>query len=369
MPAASIPAPTTPQGIQASFVRVLPDAVQARGLPPDAVWQALGLTEHEALEHRRVPIHAVCRAIEAACALTGDTSIVLQAALSVRPLHLGSLGYALLSSPAGEDGLATYDRFQSLLCDDILARHRVHKGLIEIRHEPAASTLPRDARFWWLLLGARLSFARWVSGRELVPARIDIPAPRPPQAEAFERLMACNVRYDTPDCRELMPADWLSLLNPNGDQAMHSLMHTRSAQQLAQHAGADALLMRARIILNERMKQGADLSLGAITHAINATAGTAATCSPRQLQQRLSDQGMSFKDLIEEIRREKALRLLRDSTMAISDIAQACGYTEVSPFHRAVRRWSGLTPVQVRQQAQPPAPARTTAAAHEKSPQ
>lgn len=350
------------KGIQAAFVRVLPDAVSARGLSAAPVWDALGLKVDEAPEHTRVPVAALCRAIEVACGLTGDPLVLMQAAQAVRPLHLGSLGYALMSSPLGEDGLLMYERFQTLLCDELLARHRIGKGLIEVRHEAVDTPLPRDARFWWLLLGARLAFARWVSGRELVPVRIDIPAPRPAQAEAFDRFIGSPVRYDTPDCRELMPAGWLAWLNPNADPAMHALMQARTAQQLASQPQGDVLLMRAKVILSERMSRGLALGLEAIAEALHADTNDTTPVSPRQLQKRLADQGLSFKDLIEEVRRERALRLLRDTSQAIGEIAQTCGYTEVSPFHRAVRRWTSLTPAQVRQQAQAPgsAPASAT---------
>lgn len=343
------------KGIQATFVRVLPDAVSARGLSAAPVWDSLGLKVEEAPEHARVPVAALCRAIEVACRLTGDSLVVMQAAQTVRPLHLGSLGYALMSSPLGEDGLLMYERFQTLLCDELLARHRVARGLIEVRHEAVGTPLPRDARFWWLLLGARLSFARWVSGRDLVPVRIDIPAPRPAQADAFDRFIGNPVRYDTPDCRELMPADWLAWLNPNADPAMHALMQARTAQQLASLPQDNALLMQARSVLSQRMNHGLALSLAAVTQALQTGIGAPASTSPRQLQKHLSGQGLSFKDLVVEVRRERALRLLRDTSQAIGEVAQACGYTEVSPFHRAVRRWTGLTPAQIRQQALTPA--------------
>ncbi len=350
------------KGIQATFVRVLPDAVSARGLSAVPVWDALSLKVDEAPEHTRVPVATLCRAIDIACRLTGDPLVLIQAAQAVRPLHLGSLGYAIMSSALGEDGLLMYERFQSLLCDELLARHRVAKGLVEVRHEAVDAPLPRDARFWWLLLGARLAFARWVSGRDLVPVRIDIPAPRPAQADAFDRFIGSPVRYDTPDCRELMPADWLAWLNPNADPAMHALMQARTAQQLASQPQGDAALMRARVVLAERMSLGQEMSLSAVTQALQADTGNANSITPRQLQKRLADQGLSFKDLIEEVRRERALRLLRDTAQAIGEIAQACGYAEVSPFHRAVRRWTGLTPAQVRQQAHTPGSAPALAA-------
>lgn len=346
-----IPSPASASlGVQAGFARVLPDTLAARGLPAEGVWRTMGLRPGQAPDDVRVSIAAMSRALREACALSGDPLIALEAAQAVRPAHLGSLGYALMSSPLGGDGLSMYERFQTVLSNELLARHRVGKALIEVRHEAVREgSLPRDALFWWFLLGARLNFARWVSGRELVPVRIDIPAPRPAPAKAdvFARFIGAPVRYDTPDARELMPAEWLCWLNPNADPAMHALMQARTARQMAthgQHGTEDALLVRARLALASGLKLGQEeRSLEAVARGLEVT--------PRQLQKRLSDHGLNFKALVEEVRRERALRLLRETDQAMQAIAYDCGYTELSPFHRAVRRWTGLTPAQVREQA------------------
>ena len=339
------------RGFHAGFVRVLPDTLHARGLPTDAVWRALGLSPDHTAEDWRISTAALCHGLDIACQLTGELQTALHAAQAVRPLHLGPLGYALMSSTLGEDGLRVFERFQTLLCDEFLVQHRVSKDLIEVRHEPIDIPLPRHAGFWWFLIAARLSFARWVSGRDLVPVRIDLPCPRPACSEAFDRFIGSPVRYDTPDCRELMPADWLAWLNPNADASMHQLMATRSAQQLSQRPVHSTLLLRARLILAEHMRQGIELRLEDVALAVSASDPAWTGTTPRQLQKRLAEQGLSFTELVEEVRRERALRLLRDTDRALGEIAVDCGYTEVSPFHRAVKRWTGLTPLQVRQQA------------------
>jgi AraC-like DNA-binding protein len=130
-------------------------------------------------------------------------------------------------------------------------------------------------------------------------------------------------------------------------------MATRTAQQLAQQPSGDTMLLRARLVVADHMRQGIELHLDGVTHAVATSDAEWASLTPRQLQKRLAEQGLSFTELVEEVRRERALRLLRDTDRSIGDIAQDCGYTEVSPFHRAVRRWTGLTPLQVRQQALP----------------
>jgi len=70
--------------------------------------------------------------------------------------------------------------------------------------------------------------------------------------------------------------------------------------------------------------------------------------SARTLQRQLHADGRSYQELLDEARREAALRHLRASSLAISEIAYLLGYSEPSAFHRAFRRWTGRTPSELR---------------------
>jgi AraC-like DNA-binding protein len=66
--------------------------------------------------------------------------------------------------------------------------------------------------------------------------------------------------------------------------------------------------------------------------------------SPRTLQRRLKEAGVSYSDLVEHCRREKSCQALVFSRDSIRDIAGSLGYRDVSSFTRAFRRWTGVTP-------------------------
>ena len=70
--------------------------------------------------------------------------------------------------------------------------------------------------------------------------------------------------------------------------------------------------------------------------------------APRTLQRRLSDEGVSFSRVLEDLRRVMAERLLHDRELAIYEIAFLLGFSEPSTFHRAFRRWYGVTPLEYR---------------------
>jgi AraC-like DNA-binding protein len=72
--------------------------------------------------------------------------------------------------------------------------------------------------------------------------------------------------------------------------------------------------------------------------------------SPRTLTRRLSAEGVSFADILKEVREALAKRYIADRTLPISQIAWLLGYAEVSGFTRAFQRWTGLVPSAARTQ-------------------
>src|SRR5204862_6169515 len=73
-------------------------------------------------------------------------------------------------------------------------------------------------------------------------------------------------------------------------------------------------------------------------------AASALGVSPRTLKRRLAEAGVTFSELLEKARRERALLLLRSPDLSLDDIAEHLGYSTVSNLVRAFRRWTGMTP-------------------------
>ena len=75
--------------------------------------------------------------------------------------------------------------------------------------------------------------------------------------------------------------------------------------------------------------------------------------SPSAIQRELSQEGLAYKDLIETTRHELALMYIRQQHLPFSEIAFLLGYSELSAFSRAVRRWTGLSPRKYRARLNP----------------
>ncbi|MNR39561.1 HTH-type transcriptional regulator VirS [compost metagenome] len=70
----------------------------------------------------------------------------------------------------------------------------------------------------------------------------------------------------------------------------------------------------------------------------------------RMLQRRLADQGRSFDEIVEHIRRERADHYLAERHMPMSQVAGLLGYSEQSVFNRACQRWFAMAPLARRRQ-------------------
>ncbi len=58
----------------------------------------------------------------------------------------------------------------------------------------------------------------------------------------------------------------------------------------------------------------------------------------------LGEQGTSYGDLIDSVRRERVESLVTAGRLSITEIAFLAGFNDVSGFRRAYKRWTGLAP-------------------------
>lgn len=70
--------------------------------------------------------------------------------------------------------------------------------------------------------------------------------------------------------------------------------------------------------------------------------------SSRSLQRQLSEEGFTYRELLEQVRMQRALDLISESPESITEIAINLGYGDSTSFTRAFRRWNGYPPSQVR---------------------
>lgn len=333
-------------GFNASFARLIADHVRAQDLDHRSILGVMGLSEMENDSNPPwVPAQQLCEALRLAATLCADPHIGLSIGQQVRPANLGSLGYTLISAADLQTGLAMFERLQSLICTQMHIEHRI-KGHFIDSQLVCSGDVPSDTNLWVFTMVARVAFGRWVTGRHLVPLQLRMPCPPPLDAAPLRAYIGCDITFDAEHAGERVPANWLQLPNPHADAKLHTLMSAVSDQQWAKQ-GQDQTHMVSvlRGHITTSLQKGRLPLLDKLAPDLEADLGLSA----RQIQRRLSENGLSFKDMVEAVRREQVLHDLRHSLLPLADIAKRAAYTETSSMNRAVRRWTGLTPTAVRQ--------------------
>ena len=70
--------------------------------------------------------------------------------------------------------------------------------------------------------------------------------------------------------------------------------------------------------------------------------------SVRNLQRKLKNTNTSFRELLDEMRRELAKQYVNNSDVSLSEVTFLLGFSESSSFSRAYKRWHGVSPTEIR---------------------
>ena len=187
------------------------------------------------------------------------------------------------------------------------------------------------------LVGMKL--IRHLIGPEWRVRRVRFGHARPRDTTEHARLLGPSVRFgETTMAALVFDAADLERPVPNADRSLLPIVERHLDELLA---AADASvdtdwLTAVRNAIAETVCDGAP-TIQTIAKRLGL--------SVRTLQRRLGDQGVVFKTLVGEIRRDLALKYLAHGTTDLTEIAFLLGYSELSAFDRAFRRWTGRTPL------------------------
>lgn len=101
--------------------------------------------------------------------------------------------------------------------------------------------------------------------------------------------------------------------------------------------------------LVEQVKRRVQLLLGSGDISVERIA-CPMNISPRHLRRKLSQEGTSYEQLVDEVRRETAMRMIGEGQLSLTSIAYELGFLDPSSFTRAFRRWTNMSPTRFRQQ-------------------
>ncbi|WP_262690386.1 AraC family transcriptional regulator [Kordiimonas aestuarii] len=178
-------------------------------------------------------------------------------------------------------------------------------------------------------------FARWASPG-VAPVRVELMRGQPDNANAFETAFEAPVIFGAPEHAMVWPRDAMHQPMNDANPALHAM--------LKQHVQAE---MPGEGSVSARVKAYVGKQLDAQSGGLTARdAAAALSLSLRSLQRELACEGASFRDILADVRREKARLLLLADGLSVQETSARLGYSEPAAFVRAFRRWYGRAPAE-----------------------
>lgn len=336
-----------PPYIIAVHLRALFEYLQARGKPLAPVLEACGLSEADLADiDRRIDDEAEDRAFVAAEALCADPDIGLHVGTSVRPTHYGLLGHLLMTCANAGEMFALHMRYAQLVGNGMQANYLTQGDSVCLEITVPSARAPYHRHTTEYNLAGWITTARWLSGTELSPTRIELPHPRPASTQAQDALFRCELRFDADRLRLWLPVQYLGIPFLHGNtglrQTLEAEAHKRLLALRIEQTDRNPLVSRIRQYVADHLERGVpDLQ----------AAASALDLSVRSLQRQLDGLGTGYKDIVEQVRQQLAERYVHDQTLSLVDIALMLGFAEQSTFQRAFRRWFNMTPGEYRRRA------------------
>lgn len=335
---------TPPATICAALIGNTVASLSAAGADPAAIERTLGFgLERLADPDEQLPLGHQARLERESPRLTGDPAIALHLAARCRGNggDVGIVGHLAAHSPTVGDGFHQVIRYANLLGTGIvltLRRRDPTAELFYVRTDPTTATVQGAER----ALAETVMTLRQLAGDALDPVIARFRHPSPAYAAEYRAVFGDAVRFGQTDDSVTFPSAVLDLPSPQAQPYINRVL-TEHANALLERADATRPYRR-------RVEESILLQLPHGPAGIDRTA-RALGMSRQTLYRRLKDEGTSFQALLDDIRRRSAARYLAEPDRALGDVAFLLGFNDYSAFHRAVRRWFGVSPHAYRQQS------------------
>jgi AraC-like DNA-binding protein len=332
--------------VSANVGALIVKAAEGAGVRPADLCAATGFDLRLAEDpDARIPLTTETALWDEAARRSDDEAFGLHAALGLVPGVLDVLDYVFRTAPTLRASLERVVRYNRLLHDVAVFTLLDRDGVTRIEHALARPGLAQSRHAAEFTLASIVVVGAQMLGGPLAPRAVELRHAAPASLAEHRRLFGVTPAFDRPVNAIELDGELLGRVLPAADPVLSRVV-VRHAEALlaARPAPAEGTGNRVRRFLAAALGDGEG-------EATLAAAADRLRMSERSLQRRLTDEGLTFDALLEDLRKELALRYLSDRKVAIAQVAYLLGYSEPSAFHRAFKRWTGKTPSEARRAA------------------
>ncbi len=327
--------------VLASAATGIVDFLNSNGGDVDLVFGRTGIApELAGTPTLKLRLAAFCSLFEEAARQTGNDNFGLWFGNQFAPRDLGLWGYASISSPtlgsALENLVGLFDWHQE---SSHMGARRCSDGLIQLEyqiHLPEIVERRQDAE---LSLGMFLNVIRECCGPNWAPEEVYFEHAKPADWHDHETAFQAPVYFSQPTNALVFRDEVLNLPMPGRDLTLMTMMRSCLEQLGSTSDKPVTLIDQVRTFVRNYLPSGYP-TLKKVSDGLQI--------SPAAIQRELASEGLAYKELVETTRRDLTFMYLKQRQLPFSEISLLLGYSELSAFSRAVRRWTGQSPRDLR---------------------
>jgi AraC-like DNA-binding protein len=328
--------------VQAKAVEKIVSAAAAHGVRPQVLYDVVKLDPSVLIDpDNRISFAQLVALYEKAAELTGDDNFGLHIGQSINPTAFDVVGYCALNSPTLGAAFTRVARYHSIWTDGALFNVETANDTSAVVYTYADTSIHNHRQDAEMTLATVTTLCRNIASPDFALTSVEFQHDAPRDTSEHRQLFRCPIEFRAPANKLTFASEFLALPIAKADASLCAVLDRHAEELLAKFPPQHSLIDQVRSIIAAELR-GGDPSLERAADQLSLT--------PRTLQRKLQDLGTSHNELLDQMRRQLAMRYLREHEMAICEVAYLLGFSESSSFHRAFKRWTGLTPKEFRNQ-------------------
>jgi AraC-like DNA-binding protein len=314
--------------------------LERAGVPVAPLLRRVGLTpEVIADPEERLSVRSQVALLDEAAIALKDDCLGFTMARDFDPRELGLLYYVMASSQTLGDALKRVARYSQITNEALVVQYREGNRLIV---SLTYSGVPRhlDRHQIEFCMFAVLRLCRVLTGQNLVPQHFWFSHHRSGTNSEIARFVGTAVEFGATMDEFALNANARELPLIHADPYLNNL--------LLKHCEAALVNRRDNV---SQLRTGVENAISSLLphgRVLVEDVARSLGMSKRTLARRLSDERLNFTEILQQLRRDLAVRYLDDRKLHVSKIAWLLGFHEVSAFTHACKRWTGKTPSEMR---------------------
>ena len=320
------------------------ESIGAAGAKPDQILHPVGLDRSVfANSDGFIASSAFARILEEAARATADECFGLHFGEHFEPRNIGALIYVVLNSPTLADAIHNTRRYLHIHNQAAKAWFNIEgkRGYLRFLLADSAAGMTRQQNEY--SMAVLLNTFRIIAGSQWTPEEVQFAHEAPARTSEHLRIFGAPVLFGCGSNALVVEGDFVERQVPAADQRLYRILRQHAERILEEMPREADFLATVRSAIAEAMGEG-NPKIAPVARKVSM--------SPRTLERRLKERGVIFKNLADDTRRRFALGYLKDRKHTLTEIAFLLGYSEVSAFSRAFKRWTRSTPLEYRRKSQ-----------------